>query len=363
MRMKFPRSTRWFFLGFTTLALGLAGACGGGETTSGTKSETTSANGGNGGNAPSGTGGSGGGTSAKTACTDYAAAKCMKFGSCSNGYQIAVRYGDEMTCEFRVEQACEAALLAADSGETGDDIEACTAALKTQACPDFFSNGVPDACKPKPGTRAADASCGTPYQCKSGWCELGPLKTCGTCIDVPLAGSSCADDTDCGPGLVCFKNECESPGQNGAACDKKTKPCGAGQNCIGATDDAAGTCQKAVDMVGTDCDATGMTGPGCNATLGLYCHPSLKKCERVLTVDAGQPCGAVKNHLTVCKDAGRCNIAAMMSMGTCEAAAGDTMPCNAKTGPFCQPPATCVVDADAGGAGTCTFPDPNVCTN
>ncbi len=50
----------------------------------------------------------------------------------------------------------------------------------------------------------------------------------------------------------------------------------------------------------------------------------------------------------------------MMSMGTCEAAAADTKPCNLQTGPGCEPPAKCVTNGQD-PAGQCTFPDPGVC--
>jgi hypothetical protein len=360
--MRMVGFSAWMLALSGAIVAGAVGACGGGDTGTGatqTSHHTTSGHGG-GGTGGSNAGGAGGGVSAKTACGDFAKAKCTRIGMCSGGFQIVSNYGDEQTCEFRTEQACEAALLSPDNGETGEDVEACTAAIANQSCIDLFDNKPPDACAPMKGARAENDGCGTPWQCKTAWCELDRFSTCGSCSQVPLTGSQCLDDTECGVGLVCFKSFCEAPGKVNDACDHKAKPCLAGLSCVGATDMTAGTCQKAGQSKGADCDPTGMTGAGCNDSLGLYCHPALKKCERLLLVDAGQPCGVVKNHAVQCKDAGKCQIPAMMNMGTCQAAAGDTQPCNVMTGPGCQPPAKCVTDGQSPD-GTCTFPDPGVC--
>jgi hypothetical protein len=358
--VKIVRLSTCFLFVSGALALGLAGACGGGDSASTTVSlsdNTTSS--GQGGGTGNGGGGSGGGVSAKKACTDYATAECMRLGACSNGFQINLRYGDEMTCEFRVEQACEAALVAPDSGESGDDVEGCAAAIPNQTCAALFSNVGPNECAPKGGPRANNAGCGSPWQCKSGWCELNKQSTCGDCSSAPLGGSQCGADTDCSDGFICFRNSCQPPAVSSGACNKTVKPCQAGLSCVGATDTVDGTCQKAADSVGALCDPALTTGAGCNGAIGLYCHPTMKTCQKVVLVDAGQPCGVVKNHVVACNAAGLCDVPAMKSMGTCVAAAGDTKACDIQAGPTCAPPAVCVVTT--GTAGTCTFPDPGAC--
>jgi hypothetical protein len=361
--MRLVGFSAWILVLGGAVAVGGIGACGnggGGTSTTQSSQHSSSGQGGGGGAGGSSAGGAGGGVSAKQACTDYAKARCTRLGTCSNGFQIALKYGDENTCEFRTEQACEAALLSADNGETGDDVEACTAAIPSQSCVDILDNQPPAACAPMKGTRGTNDGCGTPWQCKTAWCEIDRFTTCGSCSAVPLAGSQCLDDTECGAGLVCFKNFCATPGAASDACDHKTKPCLAGLTCVGATSTTSGTCQTAGDTKGVGCDPSGMAGPGCDDSIGLYCHPTIKKCEHVVLVDAGQPCGVVKNHVVACKDAGKCQTPMGMNMGTCQAAAGDTQPCDLMAGPGCQPPAKCVTDGQ-NPAGTCTFPDPGVC--
>ncbi|HVY45802.1 MAG TPA: hypothetical protein VHB21_07985 [Minicystis sp.] len=353
---------------FTTILAAIAavaatastGACGGGGGSGGSGGHHHTSTSGPGGAGGSGGSSAGGGTPIKQACGDYAHALCSRYGNCSNGFWVVSTFGDEMNCEFRLEQQCEAALLAPDAGDSGDDIEACATALPNESCIDLFDHNPPPACIPKAGPRENGAACGTGSQCKTGWCELDVGSTCGSCSGTPLAGSQCLGDVECGPGLVCHRGYCAKPVGNGAACNTTTTPCLAGLSCVGASMTTMGTCQPAGNTTGVACDPQEATAPGCNGALGLYCHPAIKKCEKTVLVDAGQPCGIVMNHLVQCKGDGKCQIPQGMAMGTCAAAIGDTQPCNVDSGPPCQTPSKCV-PGDMPPDGVCTFPDPSVC--
>ncbi len=151
--MRMVGFSAWLLLLGGVVVLGSLGACGGGDTNSGSQSEPPQLSSGLGGGGTGGSnaGGAGGGDSAKKACTAYAKAECTRIGKCSDGYQITVRFGDEDTCESRTEQACEAALLSPDNGETSADVEACTAAVPNEGCVDLFDNLPPAACAPEDG--------------------------------------------------------------------------------------------------------------------------------------------------------------------------------------------------------------------
>ena len=55
---------------------------------------------------------------ADQACGDLAKARCAKIDSCGGGFGVAVKYGDEATCESRLKAQCIEGLGAPSTGAT-----------------------------------------------------------------------------------------------------------------------------------------------------------------------------------------------------------------------------------------------------
>jgi hypothetical protein len=301
-------------------------------------------------------GGGGSGLTAAQACADQAAAQCGKLKTCS-ATDLSIRYGDEATCTARVTQNCTNALSAPSNGNTPTHSEACAQAYSNWACADYLNDiNIPAACQQQTGHVAAGGGCAFPGQCQSGFCSIAPGSSCGTCATAPAIGSSCAQVTTCGPGVVCTGDTqtCVDYAMSGGPCGTG-HPCGVGLSCIGATSDGGtqGTCQANAVQTGAACDASLKMGPGCNRAQGLACNSMTKTCAAVTTATGGQPCGDVNNQSTPCGTNGVCTGASGTSPGTCTAAADDGAACDTANGPGCLLLSRCIVSAAGGTSGTC----------
>lgn len=292
--------------------------------------------------------------SAERACTDEAVARCTKFDSCGTN-AIAVRFGDQATCQAREQESCVKALAAAGTSATASSTEDCATAFPSISCTDYLNNTLPAVCQARPGQLALGAACAFPSQCQSRFCGIPKNGACGVCAALPAVGDSCADLTQCGPGLKCVDNgmTCASvTSSTGDTCDKDD-PCGAGFSCVGAKPNATpavqGSCQPAVQTLGAPCDPKRQTGAGCDPDLGLGCDPTSMVCVAVMVAAPGEPCDG---SLIVCSGSGGCSIPTGATTGTCQAAAADGVACDTASGPGCLNPARCVV-AGTGTAGLC----------
>src|SRR5262249_38916453 len=132
---------------------------------------------------------------ADEACTDLAHARCTHLASCS-ATAIALRFGDETTCEAQEKSNCISSLAAPSTGNSPTHNESCSAAIATWACPDYLNNtATPPACQQQTGSLIAGAACAFAGQCQSGFCAIVPGSACGMCAPAPVAGDSCAELT------------------------------------------------------------------------------------------------------------------------------------------------------------------------
>jgi hypothetical protein len=294
--------------------------------------------------------------SATSACTQLAAARCERVGTC-NVDGVQVRFGDLSTCQAAQKAACMNGLAAHSTGATPASTIACAEALPSVTCTDYNDNLLPPACQVQVGKLAAGAVCAFSGQCQSQFCGIGKNAACGVCQTQPVVNDSCANLSSCGSGLACVAKGtvCASEDtKTGDMCDADT-PCGAGFSCVGSKAVTAtvaaveGTCQPAVATGGATCDAKKKTGPGCDATKGLVCDPTSLTCIAIIVADPGKPCDG---SLTVCGAASTCVIPTGATTGTCVAAAADGAACDTANGPNCATLSRCIVTG-SGTSGTC----------
>jgi hypothetical protein len=338
------------------VALAFVGlACGGSSSTTpsqdgGTKNDGTA-------------GDSSSGLTNAQACMDRATAQCALVAQCSI-YDLQIRYGTQDACVSGVTQNCINSLEAPSNGNNATLTEACAKAYPTWSCQDFEDNvNPPTACVQKSGTQAAGAACAFPGQCQSAFCAIPPTAACGTCAPLPTAGTSCAELTNCGSGLICDakSSTCVAYGAMGASCGA-TAPCGFELSCVGASakKGTMGTCQAAVLTVGGTCDATQATGPGCATSQGLTCNSMTKQCEKATFSAGGGACGVVDDQDAYCSAGGTCSAAAGMA-GTCTAAAATGGSCGGTNG-GCVTPERCIGGSgDSGSGGTCQVGSASTC--
>jgi hypothetical protein len=298
------------------------------------------------------------------AAGDFAHARCTRLQSCSVTV-LAIRYGDEATCEAREKQNSLNALAAPGNGNTPMHTEACAQAVASWSCGDFVDNVSPPlACQQQTGTVSNSQPCGFPGQCQSGFCAIVPGNACGACAAAPTAGASCAQLTTCGPGMLCTTDTqtCVVFGVSGAACGKGA-PCGAGLSCVGANANTGvqGKCAASVMASGATCDPTQQTGPGCDRDGGLVCNSQSKQCASLTLSPGGQPCGDVSHQTALCSAGGTCSASSPGSAGTCTAAAADGAPCDLVNGPACEGLARCIVASSGGTSGSCHPNDASMC--
>lgn len=312
---------------------------------------------------------------ADQACGDLAKARCAKIDSCGGGFGVAVKYGDEATCESRLKSQCVLGLAAPSTGATPASREACAQAIGTEDCPTFEGTDAPDPCNPPAGTLAAGAACGTAAQCASSYCAIAIGVACGTCATAPAANDPCTTTGECGgrAGLVCDRatGTCETAGVANATCDA-THPCAAEYECIrtldagvAASDDAgvsvAGTCQLGATSVGAACRPGSVLVPKCEKTVYLTCDETSKKCAQDAFVDAGAPCGDLDGGVADCTGGAVCD-PTIGKTGTCVPAAAEGAACDSINGPNCLAPARCIgTVTDGGTIGVCTLVDPSTC--
>jgi hypothetical protein len=305
----------------------------------------------------------GGGTSpaptAEEACASFEAARCERLATCTDDLLTTLRYGDRATCEARGRIACLAALEAEGTSATPASLGSCAASIAAEACDDFLSGAVPDACEPAPGARATGASCLTSGQCASTYCAVQKNALCGVCAEPPRAGDPCALTDDCGRELVCSKaGICAALVLEGDACDD-ARPCAPRLACTGPA--GATSCQPTLTTEGAECDPQAHNAPDCDRVAGLYCAPKTKTCERALLAAAGEPCGLVEGRVSVCTGGALCAGASAGEPGVCLAPAADDAACDDKLGPPCALPARCVTPDVTTTAGTCRAPDAALC--
>ena len=312
----------------------------------------------------------GGGTSAATACTDLATARCNQRSMCSNATGITKVYGDMTTCLAREKLACSDALAAKDTGNTPARVEQCVAALATESCADWFAGNAPAACV-NTGTLADGAACAFAGQCGSTYCTGLTDAACGSCGQPLATGADCSNGGTCARGQTCYtatgangSTTCVVEGAAGASCTRAA-PCATGLSCVGVLAmGGSGTCMAAVTTPGAACDPTARMAPGCDRSIGLFCNATSKTCTAVTFAANGAACGVGSDGNLVDCAAGVCYGSIIAgpnpTMGACKADAPDGAACDTANGPGCIAPARCVTTAGS-TTGTCTLPGATTC--
>jgi hypothetical protein len=293
---------------------------------------------------------------------DVARARCNLRSMCTNGAGITRLFGDMNTCLAREKVGCLNGLGAPQTGNTPAAVEACSKALPTESCTDFFLGNAEPQCLVT-GQIPMGGACALNGQCATTICAVPANVACGTCQPQPTAGTACGA-VGCGRGLSCDGATmiCVVPGTMGAKCSRDA-PCATGLSCVGATTTTMGTCTQAGTSVGATCDPRTSTGAGCEGALGLFCNSMTLKCAAISFVEANAPCGTnpTDGSVTACAGGGQCVIATGMTMGTCKAPAADGAACDLSNGPPCLSPARCVTGGGTATTGTCQVSDAAMC--
>ena len=315
-----------------------------------------------------------GGTSADTACTDSATARCAQRSMCTGGVGITKTFGDMTTCLAREKESCLNALAAKDTGNTPARTEQCITALKSESCADYFAGNIPAACV-NTGTLTDGTACAFAGQCSATYCTGLGNAACGTCGAAIASGGDCSNNGTCARGQTCFtstmlgttKSTCLTESAAGASCSR-TQPCATGLTCVGAINGGMnptpGTCMAAGAMPGVACDPLVRTGAGCDRSLGLWCNATSKTCTAITFAANAAACGVgTDGNLTDCTGGtcfGSVNGGANPTMGTCKADAADGAACDTTNGPDCINPARCVTPSGS-TAGTCALSGSTTC--
>src|SRR5690242_9848634 len=123
-------------------------------------------------------------------CKDVATARCQKLMSCSASV-LTRRYPSLDVCVTREAQACESSFAAPQNSNSDSRLEACAAALPSQACGDFLAGVSAGDCLPNAGPRMNGQPCAFAGQCQSTYCAIADGANCGVCADLPKVGDSC----------------------------------------------------------------------------------------------------------------------------------------------------------------------------
>jgi hypothetical protein len=253
-------------------------------------------------------GSSGSGPTVEEACKDFAAAVCGQADRCSP-VLLELAYGDQSTCEARLTPRCLAAPELDGSNVTADDIAACADAYEAQSCEEALA-AAPSACRVA-GQKADGETCAVATECKGNICDAAAEGECGKCKSPLAEGSACDAATDyCDVGFYCGStNKCESFAKKGEACTDM-KFCAGGLSCN------AGKCGDLLPE-GSDCS----NGEICDGNTGVGCNPMSGKCIKVNIAKIGEACGfdLAAGSATYCEADATCNLAAMMTTGTCGA--------------------------------------------
>lgn len=287
----------------------------------------------------------GGGPTPEDACQQYAAAYCDRYETCAPAL-VDIFYGDVDMCVKRLMPVCVEAVGLAGTTKSPAFTAKCASALKAFSCDYLLARYIPAECKPAPGARAEGEPCGEEGQCATGYCKYEGGEGCGVCRNRASSGGICAVETDCDPGLTCSPDKkCAPFGELSAECDAN-KPCRLGLSCVGSTNTATGTCQKA-SAGGEGCDGKALTKPNCDTLQGLYCNLS-GICQKALLAKDGEACGVITGKgYALCTASAKCDPSVLA--GTCTPAASDGETCDNEAGPYCMPLSQCI-------EGKCTPP-------
>jgi len=301
---------RWQFafvstMGVTFVAVGCGGgsqstpfAAGAGQTSAGGRSASAGGGSGFAGQVTSAGGAAFGGSTNATAaeaCRDYFTAVCTRIREC--GAPLF------RPCESPID-ACPDILFADGSGWSVEQVVACTAAWKTQACEALAVDSGP-ACSQVMGARVKGAQCAFDVQCQSGRCNGGVVPafgaTCGTCVDVAPSHGACTAQQVCPSTQECAGGTCTDRPLSGLDPCRNLQ-CPAERTC------SMGACVP-LPGIGTACtrDTKCAAGLACQTAIAQddAHQPMDGTCQVVPAI--GQPCLPTFGQIGLCVDGGTCN--------------------------------------------------------
>lgn len=284
-----------------------------------------------------------------TPCGDYAAAICNSYSAC--GPWVIRSAGGPSGCFASLKKLCLQALSYPSTGVDATTLAKCTAATKALApC------GTTPACD-FTGSLPVGATCGSDWQCSSGYCDGAGAKfvttdggldgtfSCGKCAAGLTAGAACSvDSAPCPTSSQCLTESssptCQPYGGLGEPCHDAS--CSAWLQC-----DATGHCARAAG-VGADCASH------CDLVEDIACNTTTALCEHANTAAVGESCNnssTAANPVVVFCAAGSTCLPAAGTDQHCVANANVGDACQyAGDGPFCGSGALC-------SGGVCTAMD------
>lgn len=294
-----------------------------------------------------GCGNSGGSGSdpAEAACDAWARATCDNLARCTP-HVLRTSVGSVERCVERQRPACVARLHAPETAETAQLVAACAAALPDVACTAFGANGLPEACRPRPGKRPNGEACAVSSQCESTYCKKGKWAQCGVCMERGGPTWPCESTADCAFGLQCSAT---STTKQCLAEVYELDKCDASHICVFPLFCKLGKCAQGSGE-GAACDPL---LKDCVPGTSLFCHVATKQCEPRPYVGLGEPCGYIEGGFVACDWGGTCKLEGG-GKGHCAAVPDEGASCDENADPACTGGLVC-------HEGTCRPDDPQRC--
>jgi hypothetical protein len=288
-------------------------------------------------------GDAGAGSGVSGACDDYF--QTLVLGPC--GSSAPLPPDDVARLRSRLNTVCTEALALPGTGLTSAGLEACISAVQSQGCSVLDQPIGP--CRFATGSLAVGSPCTSSVQCASGVCTSGELTAdggqtvCGTCAATAAVGQPCGGSQDCAANAVCSNSTCvayTSVGL-GASCGQAvqcnpglycseaatcTAQGGAGTSCVNDSDCTPPLVCPPSNTALT-CQSPGGAGAPCeisqDCASGLVCGEISNICGTATFATAGQAC----SEYVGC-EVGACPFAGGTIGGVCPTVIADGQPCD-----------------------------------
>jgi hypothetical protein len=298
----------------------------------------------------------------ESTCRDAAAAFCAKADSCSMGVWPLQHFAGPGDCIARFSLGCSTMAAHPHARVTAAALRGCVEAIRQRQCGNLGLSPFSLVECTFTGSLPEGAACSDNSQCQSRDCYPLGISACGRCRAPAVIGSDCFDSASrCSRvGLAC------SGGDSPTCIPTPPATLQAGAECFPFR---GSICAEGLVCGGSRCHplASSRTiGVSCDAECEPWasCDDVTYRCVAQAVASVGERCGYVAARMPPiwCAN-GECSRARGSNTGTCVAWAADGAPCSIETaGPFCRPPARCVLpESRAGNLGTCRLPGAVTC--